>query len=55
MENDLTLVDSEALLAIELKLWNYLDDGTIPFEEQEKRVGEYEAFVGEIVLREKTE
>ncbi|MBA7539789.1 hypothetical protein ES705_32074 [subsurface metagenome] len=53
--NDLELVDSEALLANELKLRNYLDDETIPLEIREKRAGEYQALVEEIARREKEE
>lgn len=51
-ENDLEFVDDAALWANELKLRNYLNDETIPFEEREKRSIEYQAIVVEISRRE---
>jgi phage/plasmid-associated DNA primase len=52
-ENGFEMVDTETLLANEAKLRSYLDDDTVPFEERNKRTGEYKALVAEISRREK--
>lgn len=51
----LELIDSEALWVKELKVRNYLDDKTIPFEEREKLVGEYNLIIEEIERRKEGE
>jgi putative DNA primase/helicase len=54
-ENDLEFIDTAALWADELKLRNYLNDGTISIEERKKRQPEYATIVEEISRRENIE